>query len=154
MTVTQAPPVPFGRHLGMAGRAGRALLDEVLIAETTTYETWITLNLLATGGPNVRRDDFARQLAAAFQDLDGAAIAQLLGQLESFGVIRTRPVPADSKVLQVELTAEGDARYQRVLAAVNRASGQVLASVDPDDLQTTIRVLGQFRERAEAMLAR
>jgi len=153
MTVTQAPPIPFGRHVGVAARAARALLDDVLVREATTYETWIVLNMLATGEPGIQRDSLEQNLATGLE-INDAATSQLLGQLEQFGLIRTNPVPGERDGRRVEMTAEGVAHYRRLLSAVNQRSAQVLGNVDPDDLQTTIRVLGQFKERADAKLAR
>jgi DNA-binding MarR family transcriptional regulator len=150
MSIPQTTTIPFGRHLGVAGRAARALLDTVLVDEATTYETWIALNLLATGGPAVRREVLQDNLAVGLE-MKPAAIAQLLGQLERFGVIRAER--GKDGGAQIAFTAEGAAYYQHLLEAVNRRSAQVLGSIDPDDLQITIRVLGQFRVRAEALLA-
>jgi DNA-binding MarR family transcriptional regulator len=150
MTATQTPTIPFGRHLGAAQRAGRAMLDEVLAAEGTTYETWIALNLLATGGPVMRGEEFARIVGAALE-LKPAGVAQLLGQLERFGVLRAEL--GAGKGGQIALTEDGSAYYQRLLAAVNERSAQALAGIDPADVQTTIRVLSQFKEQAEGLLA-
>ena len=150
MTATQAPPVPFGRHLGAAQRAGRAMLDEVLVGEGTTYETWIALTVLATSGPIASRVALARSLAAALE-FTPAAVAQLLGQLERCAVLRTEPGGEDGSM--IAMTEEGSRSYQRLLAAVNQRSAQALAGVDPADVQTTVRVLRHFTERAESSLA-
>jgi DNA-binding MarR family transcriptional regulator len=153
MIAPQRPPVPFGRQLGTAARTARALLDDVLAAEATTYETWIAFNLLAASEPGILREEFARDLATALQVNNGTVITQLLGQLELVGWIRTVPVKGVSTNNAIEMTAAGEAHYQRLAAAVRQRGAQALAEVDPTDLQTTIRVLGQFREGAEASLA-
>lgn len=153
MTATQSPPIPFGRYLGAASRSARALLDDVLAAEATTYETWIAFNLLAAGAPNVPRDELQRNLALALQMNNGAAVSQLLGQLELVGWLHTLPTVEHGKPPLVEMTTEGAGHYQRLFAVVSQRSAQVLADVDPEDLQTTIRVLGTFREQADALLS-
>lgn len=150
MTETPTASVPFGRHLGGAARAGRALLDSVLVREDTTYETWITYNLLSTSDPGVRQDDFARTLASVLQISD-AAVAELLGQLAAAGLIRME-MGSGPDAAGIGLTGAGEAHFQRVLADVNAASSEALAEVDAADVQTTIRVLGQFQERIGALL--
>jgi DNA-binding MarR family transcriptional regulator len=151
MSTTQAPPIPFGRHLGAAQRAGRAFLDEVLVVDGTTYETWIALNLLATSGPRTSRAAFEQSLGAALE-IRTAAAAQLLGQMERYGVVRTEPDASGDDGPRIALTEEGSRHFQRLLAAVNERSAQALAGVDPADVQTTIRVLAQFKAQAEASL--
>jgi DNA-binding MarR family transcriptional regulator len=152
MTATQTPPVPFGRQLGEAHRAGRALLNDVLAREGTTYETWIAYNLIASGGPEVRRDELERALATAL-DISAVAVTQLLGQLARFGLIQLVPEAGDATEAQVALTAAGAADYQRLLGLVNQRSAQAFAGVDPDEVQTTIRVLGTYSQQAQTLLA-
>jgi hypothetical protein len=132
-------------------RSGRELLDTVLIAEATTYDTWIALNLVASGaGDGVPRDDLRRNLVQALAGANETAAIQLLAQLERLGFVQIL-IPASGELgARVALTPAGNAEYQRLLASVNAASARALAGIDPEDVATTIRVLGQFREGAAA----
>lgn len=154
MSITQgsSPSVPFGRHLGAAVRSGRDLLDSVLIAAATTYDTWIALNLISNGGEEgVPRADLRRNLMQAQVGASDAEVGQLLAQLQRHGLVRARnPVPREENDVRLVLTPEGSAEFQQLLAAVNAASGRALAGIDPEDVATTIRVLGLFREGAAA----
>ena len=148
---TPSPTVPFGRHLGAAVRSGRDLLDSVLIAEATTYDTWIALILLASQlEDGVPRDDLRRDLMQALPVASEAGVRQLLAQLERYGLVHTlEPVSGDHRS-RLALTPAGSAEYQRLLSKVNAASSRALSGIDPADVATTIRVLGQFREGAAA----
>lgn len=152
MSVTKAPPIPFGRHLGAAARTSRDLLDMILIAEAERYETWIALNLIATAGPGKRRDELERELVAGLQLANDSPVLQLLGQMERLGLIRFEAAPGREGSV-VELTPAGEARFAQLLGVINKAAARALSDVDPEDVETTLRVLGKYREGALALLA-
>jgi MarR family transcriptional regulator for hemolysin len=150
-TKVASPSVPFGRHLGAAVRSGRNLLDIVLIGEAMTYDTWIALNLISSGAGNgMPRDDLERDLRQGLPGANEASVAQLLAQLARHGLVQTLESGTDKVEPRVVLTAEGEVEFHRVLAVVNAASAQALSGIAPEDVATTIRVLGQFQQGAAA----
>ncbi len=152
MRSTQAPPVPFGRHLGAATRTSSDLLDAIMVREAERSETWIVLNLIATSGPGKRRDDLVRELVSGLRFVTEAPAEQILGQAERHGLIHVVVEPDGTGGL-VALTPAGEERFSHLLAAINQASDQALSGIEPEDVQTTIRVLGQYRVNALALLA-
>ena len=152
MSVTKAPPIPFGRHLGVAARTSSDLLDKILVDEAERFETWGVLNLIATGGPGKRRDELERELVAGLQLANAAPVLQLLGQMERLGLIRFDAAPGGEGSV-VELTPAGQERFEHLLGVINEASARALSDVDPEDVETTLRVLRTYREGALALLA-
>ena len=92
-----------------------------------------------------------RDLVSGLRFFNEAPAEQLLGQAERQGLIRFAAEP-DGAGSRVELTPAGEERFAHLLAAINRASAQALSGIDPEDVQTTIRVLGQYREKALSLL--
>jgi len=147
MSETLTPAPLFGQVVGEARGALTALLNDVLARDgIVTREDWLAMNLIATRGGASDRDELCGALAAAL-DSTPASISTLLERLESARVVR--PIGG-----QVALTAEGEALHRRVRASVQRASGEVLRDVDPDDVERAIRVLRTATERAVSLRAR
>lgn len=151
MSAVKSPPIPFGRHLGVAARTSSDLLDAIMIREGERPETWIALNLIATSGPNTRRDDLVQSLVSGLRFPNDAPAAQILGQLERQGFIRVVAEEGDGRL--VVLTPAGEERFAHLLGVISQASARALTDIDPEDVETTIRVLGQYREKALALIA-
>jgi MarR family transcriptional regulator, transcriptional regulator for hemolysin len=149
MTVTQPQPPLFGQTVGEAQTALKALIDSVLGEAGTDFDSWLALNLLATSGPAIPSDAFHRDLAEALHT-DQAAISDLVARLRSAGLVAiTSGMGADGAL--IELTPEGQAFHGRLREAVGSASARLLSSLDPDDVQTTIKVLREVTSRAHAL---
>jgi DNA-binding MarR family transcriptional regulator len=134
-----------GQDIGIANIAGRALIDELLGREGTTFERWIVLNLLATRGPSFEREALVGLVAAGTRT-DAGSVRQLLAQLESEDLVRA---VGDG----VELSPAGLALFGRWRDAVARVTAEVYAPFDPSDLAITRRVLVQLTERINAWVA-
>lgn len=150
MTDTQTVQRPFfGQQLGETTREARVLLDAVLNQEGTTFQRWVALNTLGTQGPAVPLDLLQRDLGAGLQ-MDLSSISSLLAQLDAEGVIETSRGAGGPRVA---LTAAGASHYQHIRQVILNTSARVLAGIDPDELQTTFRVLAAVKERAQALQA-
>lgn len=152
MTATQAVPVPFGQRLGEAARGARALLLHTLANSSATFDTWVVLNMLSQRGQPIRRDLIERELAVGLT-ADAMTVASVIDQLAAAGLVRLSNV-GESGVAEVALTPAGEAEYGRLRDAVNETTARLLGSIDVDDVQTTVRVLVQVKERAGGLLAR
>jgi DNA-binding MarR family transcriptional regulator len=141
MTDTTALPLT-GIDIGLAERATRALLDELLAANDTTFPEWVTLRTLALATSSLRREDLTRGVATGLR-VD-AAVVTSVGQLEADGLIADRSV-------SIELTAAGQERYERLQAGVQRIAADLYGDFDRADLVTAGRVLRDVTERANAL---
>ena len=73
--------------------------------------------------------------------LSPAAVTNRLYRLEAKGLIERTSDPADRRSLPVILTVQGLSTVDRAMAACVEAERDLLAGVDADDLETTLRTM-------------
>jgi DNA-binding MarR family transcriptional regulator len=132
-------PVPFGRTLALAERTLTAVLRQHLAERDTTPETWYALQLLATQGPGLAREELSNDLAGS-RNLNADSTRELLARLEATGLI--------SGDAELDLTAEGESLYRSLRDYVAIPTAQLLGQFDADDVDTTVRTLRAITERA------
>jgi hypothetical protein len=130
----------FGRTLAFAERALTAQLREHLAHRNTTPETWYALSLIGTGGPRLSRDELSRDLEGSPR-LDADSTRELLAGLKAEGLI-----VGDS---HVDLTAEGQARYQSLREYISGPTIRLLSQFDLSDIETTVRTIQAITRRVE-----
>jgi len=113
------------RIMGIQRRL-RRMLDETLEEHGLSYGEWSVLSSL-TWAPDNRRT--AGELAAKVE-LSSAAMTNRLDRLEGAGLIRRVPDPNDRRAVQVELTQEGHALYERAVEAQAAKESIVAAALD------------------------
>jgi hypothetical protein len=134
MTVT---PI-IGQDIGAAFRATRDVLDDLLERDGTSFLEWVTLRQLAAADAPMGRGDVLLALAPGGGDPQGA-VAALSGSGD---------IVDDGTALV--LTAAGDARYRALEGKVVEVVSSLYAGIDPQDMDTTKRVLAAITERALA----
>ena len=122
----------FGQTLAFAERALTATLREHLAQRDTKPETWYALRLIATRGPALSRQALSQDLAGS-PTLDANSTRELLARLEADGLIR-----GDTNV---DLTAEGEARYGSLLEYIAGPTVRLLSQFDLHDIETTVHTL-------------
>jgi DNA-binding MarR family transcriptional regulator len=140
--MTTAPPAvygQFGQALAFAERTLTATLHEHLAQRDTKPGTWYALQLLATGGPGLSRQDLSRDLNGS-RNLDSGSASELLARLESEGLI--------SGDAHVELTAQGAALHRSLREYVGAATARLLGQFDIQDIETTVRTMRAITKRA------
>ncbi|MDF1602468.1 MarR family transcriptional regulator [Nocardioides sp. YIM 152315] len=140
MHPSDLPPPSAGFLVWHLAMRWRAELDRALAAHGLTsaqYAVLASLHALTTGGARPSQ----RELAD-FASLEPMYVSKLVTALERSGLVRRATHPDDSRAVQLEITAAGD-------AAVRAARAQVRA-IDDDRL----RVLGGPRSaESEALRA-
>jgi hypothetical protein len=158
MTSTQETPLaalPIGRAVGQAEAALTKLLTGVLAESGTSRETYLGLQRLTALGGEATRDAYERDLSD-WLELDATAAAQLAGDLVAVGLAETGPVvtgPAVTGGGAIRLTAQGQALREGILGVSARITGPMLATIDRDDLETTVRTLDEITRRARGIPA-
>jgi hypothetical protein len=139
---TAPPPVfgQFGQALAFAERTLTATLREHLAQRDTTPETWYALSLIGTRGPGLARDELTRDLEGSPR-LDADSTRELLAGLEAEGLI--------SGDAQVDLTAEGEARYRSLREYISAPTIRLLSQFELSDIETTVRTIQAITRRAE-----
>lgn len=145
MTVTEAqPPALTGQDIAEAQGAVRGLLDKILHDSGTSSAEYVTLRVAALRGPWKDRPALVGYLATQPQlGLDEAGIAALLDGLQRRGLIT-----GDGSIT---LTDAGTGLHTSLAAAVQRATSQLYAGLDANDLAVAHQVLAEITQRASQL---
>jgi DNA-binding MarR family transcriptional regulator len=141
--MTTKPPAPFGQTLAFAERTLTATLRQHLAERGTTPETWYALQLIATRGPGLAREELSEDLEGS-RTMTADSTRELLARLEAEGLIR-----GDAAI---DLTVEGEALHRSLREYIAGPTAQLLGQFDADDVATTIRTLQAITARAEEEL--
>src|SRR5215470_2912233 len=139
--MTTAPPVfgQFGQALAFAERTLTVTLREHLAQRDTKPETWYALQLIATRGPGLSRQELSRDLAGS-PNLNADSTRELLARLEADGLIR-----GDTRVA---LTAEGEALHRSLREHIAGPTARLLSQFDIRDIEATVRTLQAITKKA------
>jgi DNA-binding MarR family transcriptional regulator len=152
MTETQtAPPspAPLGQAVGMAEAALTRLLAGVLAETGTSRLTYLAFQRLSLAGGAAPADAFVRDLRDALA-LDEEAATALAASLQTAGFTRELERDATAGPM-VGLTDAGTALAGQIRRSVGRVTAELVAPLDPGDLETTIRTLQAVTQRARQM---
>jgi DNA-binding MarR family transcriptional regulator len=138
------PPVPFGQALAFAERALTATLRQHLAERGTTPETWYALQLIATRGPGMAREELSYELEGS-RTMTPDSTRELLARLAVEGLVRGGA--------ELDLTAEGEALHRSLREYIAAPTARLLGQFDDDDVETTVRTLQAIAERAQEELA-
>jgi hypothetical protein len=139
--MSTAPEVygQFGRTLAFAERTLTSILREHLAKRDTEPETWYALQLIATRGPGLDRNELSRDLEGS-PNLDADSTRKLLARLQADGLI--------TGTAQVDLTPEGTARHRSLREYISGPTVELLSQFELDDVKTTVRTLQAITDRA------
>jgi DNA-binding MarR family transcriptional regulator len=144
-----AAPIPIGQYIGEAEGALTALLEGALRGTDLTRNEYLTLQVLAQRGPFEDPGEFHRFLAGARQlRMDRPEVAELLEELERKGLVTGA---SQSGAGPAQLTEHGTEVLAGVRERVGSITRRLVADVDPQDLETTRRVLVELVERAKGL---
>ena len=139
MTTPPAVFGQFGQALAFAERTLTAILREHLAQRDTKPETWYALQLIATRGPGLSRQELSRDLEGS-PNLNANSTRELLARLQADGLIRG---DAD-----VDLTAEGQALHRSLREYIAGPTTRLLSQFNIRDIETTVRTLQAITKRA------
>jgi len=149
MTSTQEStrPIPFiGQAVGQAQASLTKILLGILAESGTGYQDYLGLQRLTALGGETTREAYERDLVD-WLELDATAAARLAGDLVVAGL-------AETEGGAIRLSAQGRGLREGVLAASAKITGPMLATIDRDDLETTVRTLDEITRRARGIPAR
>jgi DNA-binding MarR family transcriptional regulator len=139
--MSTAPPVygQFGQALAFAERTLTTTLREHLAKRDTKPETWYALQLIATRGPGLAREELSSVLEGS-PNLDADSTRELLARLQADGLIEGEA--------HVDLTPEGTALHRSLREYISGPTTELLSQFNLDDIQTTVRTLQAITKRA------
>ena len=139
--MSSAPPVygQFGQALAFAERTLTTVLRDHLAKRDVEPETWYALQLIATRGPGLARDELSSVLEGS-PNLDAGSTRTLLARLQADGLIE-----GDA---HVDLTREGAALHRSLRDYISGPTTELLSQFELDDVETTVRTLQAITARA------
>jgi hypothetical protein len=140
-----ATPTLNGQVIGQAQYATRAVLDEFLARNDTTFHQWIALNVTGLAGGSIGRDQLVRQMGTALR-IEPATAAATCTELVDLGLLS--PVHDD-----LRLTDRGDDRFSLIRDGITGISDRLYGDLPAADLESAGRILATVTERANAALA-
>ena len=139
MTTPPAVYGQFGQALAFSERTMSAVLHDHLAQRGIEPGTWYALKLIASRRPQLSRQELRRDLEES-QNVATDSVPGLLSRLEAEGLIH-----GDTSV---DLTAQGEARYESLREYVGGPTVRLLSQFDLGDIETTVRTLQAITRRA------
>ena len=140
------PTVPIGQAVGQAEASLARLLTGVLAESGISRETYLGLQRLTSLGGQATQEAYEHDLSD-WLGLDGPGARRLAG-----GLVSACLVAIDDGMAR--LTSQGVALRAGFLGAAARITEPMLATLDRDDLETTVRTLDEITRRARRIPAR
>jgi hypothetical protein len=139
--MSTAPPIygQFGQALAFAERTLTTVLRDHLAVRGTEPETWYALQLIATRGPGLDRDELSSVLEGS-PNLDADSTRALLSRLEADGLIEGEA--------RVDLTPDGTSLHRSLREYISGPTTELLSQFELGDIETTVRTLQAITERA------
>ena len=130
---------PIGLHVSRTGRALSRAFDDALVAGGGSLANWLVLVSLKGHVHGTQR-----QLAEAV-GIEGPTLTHHLNRMESDGLVTRRRDPGNRRVHLVELTADGEALFGRLLHRVAAFDRQLRHGFSDRELATLGRLLDRLR---------
>lgn len=140
-------PERFAIALHATARAWRLGLDARLKNLGIGQAGWLAIAAIAKSTPDLSQRAVADRLG-----VEAASMVAMIDRLESVGLVMRMPCPSDRRVKLVRLTASGRKLHGKVHAEANAFRADVLAGVDPAQLEQVTELLVMLDGRIEREL--
>ena len=132
--------IPF--EIGETAHALRKAFDRLAVGLGVTRAQWKVLFKL-TRKPGLRQVELADLL-----DLEPITLCRIVDRLEESGLVERGRDPDDRRAWRLNVTQKAQPLIEKLQAVGAELVGQAFAGIDPNDIETTRRVLAQVRENA------
>jgi MarR family transcriptional regulator for hemolysin len=138
------PPLhePIGLQVTRTAKVLGRAFAAVLAAEGGSLPVWLVLVSVKAGGHPRQRD-----LADAV-GVEGPTLTHHLNRMEAEGLLRRTRDPINRRNQQVQLTAEGDAAFERLRQAAASFDRRLRSQLTPDEVALLGDLLGRLRVAA------
>ncbi|WP_077037279.1 MarR family winged helix-turn-helix transcriptional regulator [Pelomonas sp. KK5] len=133
----------FSAALHSTARAWRLLIDRRLKGLGMSQAGWMTIAFVAKAKAPMSQSELAQKVG-----VEGATMVAMLDRLAGAGLVERVPCENDRRVKRVALTPAGSELYEQVRVEANAVRRQVLAGIDPAQLQAAAELL----ERVQAVV--
>ena len=132
--------LPF--EIGETAHALRKAFDRLAVGLGVTRAQWKVLFRL-TRMPGLRQVELADML-----DLEPITLCRIVDRLEEAGLVERVRDPEDRRAWRLHVTASAQPLIEKLQAVGAELVARAFSGIDPQDLETTRRVLAQTRENA------
>jgi DNA-binding MarR family transcriptional regulator len=134
------------RDIVVAGRRWRKLANDKIRPTGQTMARWETLFLVAFSDHALTQGELARLIS-----IEGPTLVRMLDVLAKEGLIERKQSEIDRRVTTNAITPAGRAAIDGIMDVTNALRTEILRGIDPEELQTTLKVLGQIIERIDGI---
>lgn len=132
---TFRPSQGIGAHIGRSRRTIVEAIDRELAPLGISHAQWIVVMLLGDGAAST-----AAELCKILI-YDPGAMTRLLDRLQKKGVLRRVRTKEDRRTVHLELTAEGNKLYPRILEALVQVFNRLLQGFSKSDVEQLEQLL-------------
>lgn len=127
--------------------ASRSMIEAVLRPFGLGSTQWYVLYQLTNGGPTLQRD------LGQLLSIERATLSGVVATLMRKGLVDQAPDVSDQRQRMLRITAAGSALWRELPDPIAIIRAVSLDGADPDELETTRRVLRAATERLNAYAA-
>jgi hypothetical protein len=138
-------PTLTGQDIGAASRATGALFQRLLAGTGTEFNGWVMLNVLATNGSGLPREDLVNRVVHGLK-IGATEAADSLGKIVHNGLV----TDVDGAVA---LTDAGTGRFEEISDGAAAIGRRLYGDLPAEDLAAAHRILVEVTERANAELS-
>ena len=122
-------------------------LDQLLTKAGISQAQGAVLIILKSVGRPLPLSRLARLLVQEAQ-----SVTSLVDRLENRGLVRRVPDNRDRRVINVEVTADGDALFERIYPDILQGISSILSALDSEEVSTFEHSLRTLRNRGTEVL--
>jgi MarR family transcriptional regulator for hemolysin len=141
MSITQEQ---LGLAIGETARCWRTKLDERLRPLGLSQARWRVLLHLSKHG-----DGVVQKALAEWLGIEGPTLVRILDRMTEDGWIERRESTTDRRAKTVHLTKQSCAVIKQINKIAAQLRGELLAQINPADIEACMRVLQQIKQTAE-----
>ncbi len=135
----------FSNALHNTARAWRQAVDRRLKHLGVSQASWMTIAVAAKARSPLSQSELADRLG-----VEGATMVAMIDRLTKSGLVTRDPSTTDRRVKRIVLTEGGRALYETVQSAAAQVRQELLAELDPKELQVATRVLETLQRLIDA----
>jgi len=132
----------FPFEIGETAHALRKAFDRLAVGLGVTRAQWKVLFKL-TRTPGLRQVELADML-----DLEPITLCRIVDRLEEAGLVERSRDPDDRRAWRLHVTAKAQPLIDKLQTIGAELVEQAFTGIDPQDIETTRRVLARVRENA------
>lgn len=134
----------LGMAIGETARYWRTKLNERLRPLGLSQARWMVLLHLSKRG-----DGVVQKALAEWLGIEGPTLVRILDRMTEDGWIERRESTTDRRAKTVHLTKQSCAVIKQINKVAAQLRRELLADIDPTEIETCLRVLQQIKQTAE-----